>query len=188
MRRATMFDKENVINILVKSFEDEPHTSMLLRNSKNPKKLEKMMEYIFDETLCKGEIYINDDNTAVAIWDSELKEKDTWKRIKRDMKFLKDIGFLSCRKCVLMERIISAKYPPKYYHLYLIGVLPEHQGKGEASKLMNYMIERMQFKKIPIYLETAKLKNVEIYKKKGFREYDTINREDINLHLMRIDI
>ena len=75
------------------------------------------------------------------------------------------------------------KYP-RYCHLYMIGVLPEEQGKGLASALMNPMIRRMKEKSIPVFLETANLRNVDIYKKKGFNIFKTLTIGDQNLFLM----
>jgi GNAT superfamily N-acetyltransferase len=66
----------------------------------------------------------------------------------------------------------------------MIGVLPEAQGKGLASALMNPMIQRMKEKSIPLFLETASPRNVDIYKKKGFKIFETLIIGDRNLVLM----
>jgi ribosomal protein S18 acetylase RimI-like enzyme len=66
----------------------------------------------------------------------------------------------------------------------MIGVLPEAQGKGLASALMNPMIQRMKEKSIPLFLETANPRNVDIYKKKGFKIFETLIIGDRNLVLM----
>jgi GNAT superfamily N-acetyltransferase len=66
----------------------------------------------------------------------------------------------------------------------MIGVLPEAQGKGLASGLMNPMIQRMKEESIPLFLETANPRNVDIYKKKGFKIFETLSIGDHNLVLM----
>jgi ribosomal protein S18 acetylase RimI-like enzyme len=66
----------------------------------------------------------------------------------------------------------------------MIGVLPEAQGKGLASALMNPMIQRMKEKSITVFLETANQRNVDIYKKKGFKIFETLTIGDRNLVLM----
>jgi ribosomal protein S18 acetylase RimI-like enzyme len=78
------------------------------------------------------------------------------------------------------------KYP-RYCHLYMIGVLPEAQGKGLASTLMNPMLQSMKEKSIPVFLETANLRNVDIYKKKGFKIFETLTIRDHNVFLMSIE-
>jgi ribosomal protein S18 acetylase RimI-like enzyme len=78
------------------------------------------------------------------------------------------------------------KYP-RYCHLYVIGVLPEAQGKGLASTLMNPVLQAMKEKSIPVFLETANLRNVGIYKKKGFEIFETLTIGDHSVFLMSIE-
>jgi ribosomal protein S18 acetylase RimI-like enzyme len=66
----------------------------------------------------------------------------------------------------------------------MIGVLPEAQGKGVASTLMNPMLQSMTEKSIPVFLETANLRNVDIYKKKGFKVFETLTIRNHNVFLM----
>ena len=86
-----------------------------------------------------------------------------------------------------MNALIHGHYPKngRYCHLYLIGVLPERQGQGRGSALMDPMIEQMRRESIPIYLETANPTNVEIYKKKGLGVFHTIRCASNTLYLMK---
>ena len=52
---------------------------------------------------------------------------------------------------------------------------------------MNPMIQRMTERAIPVFLETANLRNVDIYKKKGFKTFETLAIGDRNLFLMAIE-
>jgi len=85
---------------------------------------------------------------------------------------------------------ISHKHFPtnsKFYYLYMIGVLNEVQGNGLASKLMNPILKYCNSENIPVFLETANPRNVEIYKKKGFVIIDTFNEENISINYMRFN-
>jgi GNAT superfamily N-acetyltransferase len=185
MRNATVLDRNIVVDILVKTFTNDPYTNWLIRDSSNQNKNKLLMEYLFDETIQKGEIVINDSNTAVALWNYERNERISIDYFKRNFLFLQKIGYPTCKLCIDMEKVIHKYYPKKYCHLYLIGVLREYQGKGYSSEIINNMIERMKDKKIPMYLETSTTKNVAIYSKKGFKEYKKIEREDMVLYLMK---
>ena len=187
MRKAGSKDKNIVVNILTVSFINDPHLNWILEQSKNRNKLKYTMEYIFEETLRKGEIYLSDDNTATALWNSEKEEKFSFHLILRDLSFLFRIGIKTIIRIMTTEKLTHNQYPKneEYYHLYLIGVLPEVQGKGLASSLMNPIIENMNIKSIPIYLETANPKNVEIYKKKGFIVFYTMQCGNTSLYFMR---
>jgi ribosomal protein S18 acetylase RimI-like enzyme len=69
----------------------------------------------------------------------------------------------------------------------MIGVLSDAQGKGSASALMNPLLQRMKEKSAPVFLVTENLRNVDIYKKKGFKVFETLTIGDYNLFLMSIE-
>jgi ribosomal protein S18 acetylase RimI-like enzyme len=183
MRIAGVNDKELVIKILTQSFIKDPHITFLLEKSNNRNKLEIIMNYVFEETLAKGEIYINESNTAVALWLTQRKEQITMKFLQRNLSFLFQVGIAATYRILKMEGLVNRVYPKSsnFKHLYLIGVLPENQGKGYAKQLINKMIEESERTKIPLYLETANINNVTIYKRLGFDVFTQIKINDHTL-------
>ena len=186
MRRATLADVDLIKKILLVSFKNDPHVTWLLEESKSKFKLKVLIDYVVHQTLRRGEMYLSDDNNAVALWDFERSERMSFHYIWRNLAFLIRIGITSVVRIVKSEAQVHNNFRkcPRYCHLYMIGVLPEEQGKGLASALMNPMIQRMKEELIPIFLETANLRNVDIYKKKGFKIFDTLTIGDQNLFLM----
>ena len=186
MRTATLADVDLIKSILLLSFKKDPHLIWLLEESKNEFKFNVLVDYVVHQTLRKGEIYLTDDNNAVALWDCERNEKMSFHYIWRNLAFLVRIGVRSVVRIVKSEAHVHNNFRKysRYCHLYLIGVWPEAQGKGLASALMNPIIQRMKEKSIPVFLETANLRNVEIYKKKGFKVFETLTIGDHNLFLM----
>ena len=189
MRRATLADADLIKRILLVSFKNDPHVNWLLEESKNKFKLNLLVDYVVHQTLRKGEIYLSDHNNAVALWDFERNEKMSFHYIWRNLAFLIRIGIKSVIRIVKSETHVHNNFRkyPCYCHLSMIGVLPEAQGKGLASALMNPMIQRMKEKSIPVFLETANPRNVDIYKKKGFKTFETLTIGDRNLFLMSIE-
>ncbi len=145
------------------------------------------MEYVVDETFAKGEIYLSDDNQATALWNSDKKERISSTFIRRNLSFLFKMGIKATISIVKKDQFTHDQYPgkEKFFHLFLIGVLPEAQGKGLASSLINPVLERETLKSIPIYLETANPSNVEIYRKKGFSVFKSIQVDEITIYFMR---
>ena len=186
MEKASYADKGIVVNILSKSFINDPHINWLLEESKNKNKLKIIMGYVFEESLARGTVYLNDDNTAVALWNTEKKEKVSLQYIVRNLSFLFRAGLKTTKRCLEADKLIYAQYPKnsRYCQLYLVGVLPEYQGKGLASTLMNLMIEEMEKKSIPMHLETANPHNVKIYMKKGFNIIATLQLGKEKLYCM----
>ena len=186
MKRAKFEDKNVVVDILTKSFKNDPHINFLLEKSKNKNKLRIIMEYVFEESFNKGEIYLNEDNTAVALWNTSKKEKFSLRYIYRNLSFLLNIGIESTLRILKMDKLVY-KYHPKngqYAHLYTIGVLPESQGKGYARKMIDFMVEKMSKTKSALYLETANSTNIGIYNKIGFHVFQTIDVDGHKLFCM----
>jgi len=186
MKRARFEDKTVVVDILTKSFKNDPHINFLLEKSKNKNKLRIIMEYVFEESFNRGEIYLSDDNTAAALWNTTKKEKITWGYIYRNLSFLFRIGLSSTLRVLKMDKLVYKYHPLKerYAHLYTIGVLPESQGKGYAKELISFMIDKMKATKATLYLETANTKNIGIYNKIGFHVFQTINMDGHTLFCM----
>lgn len=186
MRRATLADVDLIKKILLVSFKNDPHVTWLLEESKSKFKLKVLIDYVVDQTIRRGEMYLSDDNNAVALWDFERSERMSFHYIWRNLAFLIQIGIKSVVRIVKSEAQVHNNFRkyPRYCHLYMIGVLPEAQGKGLASTLMNPMIQRMKEKSIPVFLETANLRNVDIYKKKGFKIFNILTIGAQNLFLM----
>jgi len=187
LRLATSNDEGKVVHILCNSFKNDPHILWMLEKSKYPKKLEAIMTYVFRQTLEVGTIYLTEDETATALWKSEKKEKINFEFIKRNLNFLFKVGLRSVVRILTNESFTYKQYPKneKYTHLYVIGVLPESQGKGYASSLMNPVLNETEQNSEPVFLETANIKNVQIYIKKGFEIYNKWLNHGIELYYMR---
>ena len=187
MRKAEHKDKAIVTSILAVSFKNDPHVNWFLEESRNRNKLNILIDYVFEETIRKGEIYVSEDNMATALWKSEKKEKFSLNYILRNLSFLFRIGIKSTIRILKMNKLIYSQIPKNrsHFHLYLIGVLPEAQGKGLASSLMNPILAEKRENKIPVYLETANPKNVEIYKRNGFNVFNTIQTGNTIIYFMK---
>jgi len=186
-RKARYEDEAIVVNILCISFKNDPHMNWLLEKSGNPEKLKIMMTYLFHKTMNIGKIYLSKDEKAVALWKSEIKEELSLEYIMRNLRFMMDIGILSVLRILKNERFTYKQYPKrqKYVHLYAIGVLPECQGKGYASKLLNPILGQNAKNSIPVYLETANIDNLKIYSRKGFKLYNSWFNLGLEVYYMK---
>lgn len=55
-----------------------------------------------------------------------------------------------------------------HWYLNMVGVLPEHQGRGHGGALVRDLTARADADRVPCYLETDKEDNVRIYERHGF--------------------
>lgn len=186
MKRATLLDKPVVVQILLESFKSDPYLQWITRVSNNPNKLKYVIEYAVDDTFENGLVYLSDNNMATALWNTEKKWKFSLRFIERNLTIFYHLG-IKAVKSLLMKDITTHNHYPKFdkfWHLYFIGVLPEGQGKGLASELMNPILNKCSLESIPVLLETANPTNVDIYKNKGFHVCNSNEEEDINIYFM----
>lgn len=187
LRLAKRKDFSVIHEILIASFQADPHVNWLLEFSSHKDKLSVLVSYVIEESLSYGHIYITEDNLGVAIWKTNKKEKFSFELLKRDVSFLFKMGI----KCVVRNlkslRDTNKHFPndDDFYYLCMLGVHPQAQGKGLASKLMNPVIDMCRKLQIPVFLETGNERNVELYKKKGFILTDTIPRSSLNMYYMK---
>lgn len=80
---------------------------------------------------------------------------------------------LDASKTVLEARVRNAPIP--HYYLEIIGVRPDHQGKGVGSRLIAPMLVRADCENVPCYLETQTESNVAFYRKRGFAVVEALH-------------
>ena len=68
MIRADYKDKELIVNILVRSFDQNKSVNYIVKqDSKRAQRIKKMMEYSFDVCYLFGVIYMSDDKLGCAL-------------------------------------------------------------------------------------------------------------------------
>ena len=58
--------------------------------------------------------------------------------------------------------------PERHWYLALLGVDPDHAGKGIGSALLEPVLAEADKDRLPCYLETAEKSNLAFYEKHGF--------------------
>lgn len=187
IKKAGFGDEQTVVDILCQAFKNDPLITWMLEKSKNPDKLRIMMTYLFHQSMKIGYIFLTEDNCATAIWKCEKNEKFCLEFIKRNISFLIQIGIRSVYRILKNESFTHKQYPQdkKFCHLFMIAVLPECQGKGYASRLMDPVLHEMERISRPVFIETANTRNVKIYSKKGFKIYNTWWSRGIKLYYLK---
>ena len=178
MIRAEQKDKELIVNILSKSFDDNQSVNYIVKQDSNrAERMKKLMEYSFDVCHLFGDVFLTDDKKGCALIVMPDKKKTTLKSISLDAKLaLSCIGLSNLKKAMAREAAINKLHPksPMYY-LWFIGVDPSEQNKGIGTNLLKEVIAEGSSKQRPIYLETSTLKNIPWYEKFGFKVYDKLD-------------
>jgi len=180
-------DKALIVDILTRSFDSNQSINYLIpQDSRRQDRVRNLMEYSFELCRESGKILLSDDRRACALIILPERRKTTWKSLRLSLFLItKSIGLFNVLKAVKREGRIAARHPKTpYYHLWFIGVAPEHQGRGSGGQLLREILEEAGAQRRPVYLETSTLKNLPWYEKHGFEIFDRLELS-YTLYLLR---
>ncbi len=188
-----MFELENIIRlskeyiepasmVLSRAFFNDPVVCWQISDeSKRKAKFHYIWKMILRIWIKLGEVYTTSENLeGIAIWHPPgMVNISYWKYILNGGFILPfRFGIKSIKKLMYVQDVnVSMRnhlMKTPYWYLGPIGVNPEHQGKGFASKLIKPMLKRIFWENLPILLETNSRKNVSIYEHFGFDVFEEI--------------
>ncbi|MFC1943794.1 GNAT family N-acetyltransferase [Chloroflexota bacterium] len=163
-------DLQNAVKVLTNAFsEDSMWKEVFNDEDKNRVLTEVMVRFC----LKYGNVLSTSENLegvmAIAPHDKDM----TALRVIRSgafflsMKIVKEAKIMKVLSNAIEEAKKSLNLGP-YIHLLIMGVSQEFQGKGFGGKLLRAVIEKAETGRKPIYLETQKEENVNLYEKYGF--------------------
>ncbi len=178
MIRAEYKDRNRIINILAKSFDDNKSVNYIIKqDKKRVERMKKLMEYSFEVCYLFGDVFLTDDKKGCALILLPDKKRITLRSILLDVKLVIACVSLSNIKKALNRESRIKKIHPKglMYYLWFIGVDPTEQNSGVGSDLMKDIIQQSAYLKRSIYLETSTLKNIPWYERFGFKTYNKLD-------------
>jgi ribosomal protein S18 acetylase RimI-like enzyme len=179
MESAIRLEKEQIeqaSEVLSRAFHDDPGTVAFIPDAiKRQKLLRAMFKIALGHAVGHGEVYVSPAIEGVAVWlHSTAPEMSLWTMLRGGglgLIFSSSWGFLSKMKkdedfAIRLRRELA---PFSHWYLGVLGVDPEHQGKGYASRLLKPMLARLDEEKLPAYLETSVEDYVALYGHFGFK-------------------
>ena len=187
LRLATKDDKQVIINIITKAFVYDAGLHWMLEDTQREDKFTILMDYLVDEILNRGFIYITKDAQGVALWATEKKEGLSFNLIKRSLNLALKLQFSTIIRLLTFQKVSHKQLPQKEKFLYLVNlaVHPDARGKGIATTLLNPLLEQCETQNIPVYLETSNVTNVDIYNHKGFSLTKSCNFGSVDFYFMK---
>jgi ribosomal protein S18 acetylase RimI-like enzyme len=162
--------------VLARAFSDDP---VLVRSVAEPGRRQELLRFVFRMTLSqavgRGEVYvISPAMEGIAIWlPSGVPQVNLWEALfggGLKLIFTSSWGFLSKMKKddAFVKRLRQRLAPTPHWYLAVLGVAPEFQGRGYASRLLRPMLAWLDAEKLPAYLETSTEGYVPMYRHFGF--------------------
>jgi ribosomal protein S18 acetylase RimI-like enzyme len=187
MERARVNDREAVVDVLVKAFDDNKSVNYVVKQDVDRRtRMRGLMEYSFDICNAFGEVWVSEDRNGCALVLFKDKQRTTLSSILLDIKLaIKVIGLSRVKRVLSREAKIKSNHPKTLFaYLWFVGVNPEAQNKRIGSSLLTQLIGRFDSQNRPIYLETSVDRNLSWYQKHGFEIYQTIE-QSYTLYLLR---
>ena len=141
------------------------HIGLLMGNGEKARlEIEKMFLELF--TSLPGVVFLAKENGKII---GVMRMKSCIGKTIDDPDVPEDENDIDWRKSVLFRE--WAKHDPveQHWHLGPVGVMPDHQGAGIGSLLMERFCREVDACMAKAYLETDLDKNVRFYEKYGFR-------------------
>lgn len=179
--KANIKDKELAIDILTSAFMPKSESNSINLVVKQDKKRKQrmcvLMGYLFERAILFGDVFISDNKKSCLLLSYPHKEKVTLKTIQLDLQLaFQCIGIERVLKVLKRQRVAKKNYPKeKYIKPIILAVKSEINGKGSAARLIIEVKKHFIDNKLPVVIDAASKKNVELYKKFGFR---VINKEE----------
>ncbi len=168
---------ERASQVLSRAFRDDPELLSFVPDSqKRQKLLLSMFRVSLNHALGHGEVYaVSPAIEGVAVWlPSDAPEISLWTLLRGGglgLLFRAGWGFLRKMKedDNFARRLRRQLAPFDHWYLAVLGVDPELQGRGYASRLLKPVLARLDREKMPAYLETSIEDYVPMYGHFGFK-------------------
>ncbi|MFX1389808.1 MAG: GNAT family N-acetyltransferase [Promethearchaeota archaeon] len=185
--------------ILARAFENDPlHVAYFPDPSIRVEKNYHLMKFGLRYYMRVGEVYTTSSNfEGFALWQfkkSKEEEQDKPRSLFVDwfsFRLEKALGEAVEKVYSIYDYILSIQYelvPFPHWYFFIIGVDPNFQGKGYASRLISPMLARIDKEQLGCYLDTNSENNVAIYQHFGFKilkQYQIPGTNVINWSMFR---
>jgi ribosomal protein S18 acetylase RimI-like enzyme len=175
------------VETLTAAFHDDPMTEFLFPEQESRTiVLSTAMEFLWGLSFEKSQISTDEDECAGAI--------GTLPPGQYPVPFLKLLSLISkfVSKSVLsglpirviyeclriFSQLDKAHLLEPHWYVQVLGVRPNHQGKGLGGKLLRPVLEKADQAGVVVYLETSNPKNLDFYRKHGFEVMEEITPVD----------
>jgi hypothetical protein len=174
MHQAKIKDKAKVVNIIAKTFLNNPGVNWMFSEKGNrKKKIKRLADYAFIKCHNRNGVLVSTNGKGVALYYRSDKTKFSLREIYYEIRFgLFSIDLLRLKEVLQRESNRKSRRPKNepYYYFWFLGVLKE--GAKAGFELNNGLINIAKKEHIPIYLETSEERNKLIYERIGYETYD----------------
>ncbi|WP_354004537.1 GNAT family N-acetyltransferase [Alkalihalophilus pseudofirmus] len=205
IRRLNRSDKPCFVQLMAKSFENDPLFNYLFKDGEVDQKFEEracaFVAFLFDKSFCLlEEIWgIYDQDKLIGAYIIEMPHMKGTQKIFGGLKLvgrvIQLLKNLSLKTVIKLNRYmkVSRRNVPKLplHYLIMIGVMPSRQGYGVGGQLMQHIMKQVRedHRSRGIALDTEHKRNISHYRRFGFCLYSETQLDDIAIYgMMKINV
>ncbi len=182
-------DTERACEMLSRAFfHDSKMTHLIPEIAARKGRSKHLFEFELRYGMIYGDVYTTSPALeGVAVWlPSDKSEITLWRAFRSGgLGLQRHLGKETMDRLMAFSATIDNLHkkhiPSPHCYLFFIGVDPSFQGKGYAGRLLRPMLERLDRKKIPCYLNTQNEKNISLYEHFGFRVIEQLTLPDSDI-------
>jgi len=172
VQRPAGDDHDRIVRTLAAAFETDPVSNWMLR--KDDRRLEGfhlLFRTCLTLGLQKGEVFQSPHCEGSALWYTNGNWKISYVRQAGFVpEMLRALGLRGVIPFIKALNVMEKNHPHEpHYYLQILGVHPQHQGKGIGAALLKPVLERCDRAGTGAYLENSNPKNLDFYSRHGFR-------------------
>ena len=173
MRKASLAEKDKVIDIISSTFDTNPGVNWLIKKGgRHKKKIHRLASYSFHKSYLREGAFISSNEKGVTLCYKFNYQVFSIREVIYLLWFaLFSINPRRIPKVLRRESYRRSKRPESgnYLYFWFLGVIPD--GRGAVYELRDAIIELATELNLPIYLETAMERTKVAYERYGFETF-----------------
>lgn len=177
VRKLAVSEVEPITDVMARAFDDDPITNFLVKHDdRRTQRVRTMCRMFLNMCLPHGEVYVTDGLEGGAFWVPPGKYDASLRATLRLLpSFIRVVGLARLPMVASVFSEAEKKHPHEpHFYLPMIGVDPQHQGRGLGAELLRPVLNRCDRDRIPAYLESSNERNITLYERHGFRVTDAL--------------